>query len=127
MFAIDVPVGATGLSFTMSGGSGDADLYVRFGSEPTTSSYDCRPYLSGNDEVCDIRAAEEGRYYAMVDGYAAFYGVSFVGSYEEGSPTPTPTSTPTPTPTPDECASPGPDSSWEEIMDWLRCQNPWMP
>ena len=28
----------------MSGGTGDADLYVRAGSKPTTSTYDCRPY-----------------------------------------------------------------------------------
>ena len=35
----------------MAGGSGDADLYVRYGSQPTTSSYTCRPYLNGNNET----------------------------------------------------------------------------
>ena len=33
------------------GGTGDGDLYVRFGSQPTTSAYDCRPYASGNAET----------------------------------------------------------------------------
>ena len=34
------------------GGTGDADMYVRSGSQPTTSTYNCRPYLSGNNETC---------------------------------------------------------------------------
>ena len=41
----------------MSGGSGDADLYTRFGSQPTTSSYDCRPYASGNNESCPVASS----------------------------------------------------------------------
>src|SRR3546814_8412394 len=39
-FTLDVPSGASNLVFTMSGGSGDADLYVKFGSAPTDSSWD---------------------------------------------------------------------------------------
>src|SRR5205823_5299392 len=41
-YGIVVPGGATNLVVTMSGGTGDADLYVRFGSQPTLGSYDCR-------------------------------------------------------------------------------------
>ena len=41
------------VTVTMSG-SGDADLYVRFGSQPTTSDYDCRPYKNGSDETCNL-------------------------------------------------------------------------
>ena len=33
---ITVPAGKTKLTVTISGGTGDADLYVRFGSQPTT-------------------------------------------------------------------------------------------
>ncbi|MFC6440989.1 S8 family serine peptidase [Bowmanella sp. JS7-9] len=85
LFTLDVPAGATGLSFNMSGGSGDADLYVKFGSEPTTSSYDCRPYKSGNSESCPISTAQAGTYYVKLIGYSAFSGVSLVGSFTEGS------------------------------------------
>src|SRR5205814_8644632 len=53
-----VPAGATGLTFTLSGGTGDADMYVKFGSAPTLSSYDCRPYVSGNSESCPIATAQ---------------------------------------------------------------------
>ncbi|NNE57071.1 MAG: S8 family serine peptidase [Hellea sp.] len=84
-FTMDVPSGATDLSFVMSGGSGDADLYVRFGSEPTTSTYDCRPYSSGNNENCDFAAPQTGTYYVMVRGYSAFSGVGLVGNYTDGS------------------------------------------
>ena len=28
-------------------GTNDPDLYVRFGAQPTTAGYDCRPFLSG--------------------------------------------------------------------------------
>src|SRR5690606_1904920 len=51
-FSFEVPEGAANLRFTMSGGTGDADLYARFGALPTASVYDCRPYLDGNAEEC---------------------------------------------------------------------------
>ena len=41
------------LSIVMSG-SGDPDLYVKFGSAPTTNSYDCRPYETGAAETCTL-------------------------------------------------------------------------
>ncbi|MCV5569570.1 pre-peptidase C-terminal domain-containing protein, partial [Escherichia coli] len=42
---------------SISGGSGDADLYLKAGSKPTTSSWDCRPYRYGNNESCSVSAA----------------------------------------------------------------------
>ena len=73
------PFDATGLDairFSMSGGSGDADLYVRFGSAPTTAAYDCRPWLSGNSETCEFNPAQSGEYYVMIAAYAAYSGVT---------------------------------------------------
>ena len=81
---LQVPAGASNLSFAMSGGTGDADLYVRFGSQPTTSSYDCRPYLSGNNETCTMPAATAGTWHVMVRGYTSYSGVSLVGNYDVG-------------------------------------------
>ncbi|MGH8041769.1 MAG: pre-peptidase C-terminal domain-containing protein [Rudaea sp.] len=80
-YTMVVPAGATGLTFAISGGTGDADLYVKFGSAPTTASYDCRPYITGNNETCNISNVQAGTYYVMLNGYAAFSGVSLVGSY----------------------------------------------
>ena len=53
-------------------GTGDADLYVRFGAAPTTSSYTCRPYLDGSAESCSVTVPPgQSQAYIMVAGYAA--------------------------------------------------------
>jgi serine protease len=83
-YTMAVPAGSTNLTFTMSGGTGDADMYVRFGSEPTDATYTCRPYLSGNAETCTIAAPSTGTYYINLKAYAAFSGVSLVGNYTAG-------------------------------------------
>lgn len=85
MFTLEVPAGASGLSFTMNGGSGDADLYVRFGAAPTSSTYDCRPYKTGNAETCTISNVQAGTYHVMLNAYSAFSGVSLTGAFTEGS------------------------------------------
>ncbi len=82
-YTMTVPAGASNLSFAISGGTGDADIYVKFGSAPTTSNYDCRPYKSGNNETCSFASPQTGTYYVMVRAYSSFSGVSLVGSYTE--------------------------------------------
>jgi serine protease len=86
LFTFTVPQGAKNVKVAMSGGTGDADLYVKFGAQPTTSSYDCRPYAGGNNESCDLTQSG-GVYHVMLKGYSAFSGVSLVGSYEESTGT----------------------------------------
>jgi hypothetical protein len=88
-----VPSGASSLRFAMSGGSGDADLYVKFGSAPTTSSYDCRPYQGGNAETCNMPTATAGTWHVMVRAYSTFSGVSLTGSYSTSPPPPPPGAT----------------------------------
>ncbi|GLX79801.1 collagenase [Thalassotalea insulae] len=72
IYAINVPAGATGLRFDTSGGTGDADMYVKFGSEPSTNDYDCRPWQTGNTEVCLIDNVQGGTYYVMIRGYNSY-------------------------------------------------------
>jgi len=84
-FTMEVPAGATELNFTMAGGTGDADLYVKFGSAPTNSSYDCRPFAGGNSEACPIASAQAGTYHVKVVAYSAFTGVSLTGSFIEST------------------------------------------
>src|SRR5688572_19466475 len=83
-YTMVVPAGATNLTFTTSGGTGDSDMYVKFGSEPTDTVYDCRPYLSGNAETCTIAAPQPGTYYVNLKAYSAFSGLSLVGDYSTG-------------------------------------------
>ncbi|HEX7915469.1 MAG TPA: pre-peptidase C-terminal domain-containing protein [Rudaea sp.] len=83
VYTFTVPAGATNVSIAISGGTGDADLYVKAGSAPTLSSYDCRPYLTGNNETCGSLSAGV-TYYVSLNAYAAYSGVSLVGNYTTG-------------------------------------------
>jgi hypothetical protein len=84
-WTMTVPAGASNLQFQTSGGTGDADLYVRFGSAPTTTTYDCRPYTGGNAETCTFATPSAGTWHVMLRGYAAFSGVTLTASYSTGS------------------------------------------
>ena len=79
-----VPTGSSNLTFDLSGGTGDADMYVKFGSEPTSASYDCRPYTSGNTETCTFATPSAGTYYVKLSGYSAASGMSLKGAYSTG-------------------------------------------
>jgi serine protease len=76
-----IPAGVTKVTFTIAGGTGDADLYVRFGAAPTTSTYNCRPYLNGNNEVCTINNPQAGNWHVGIRGYTAFSGVTLSYQY----------------------------------------------
>ncbi|EAR11446.1 Zinc metalloprotease (elastase) [Reinekea sp. MED297] len=89
MFKLDVLAGASSVSVVMNGGSGDADLYVRFGAQPTTSTYDCRPYRSGNNETCSFDPAQSGTYYIMLRGYSSYSGTTLTASHDSDSGEPT--------------------------------------
>ena len=53
-------------------GTGDADLYVRFGAQPDTSTYTCRPYSGTSDETCQLTVpVGETQLFVSVNGYAA--------------------------------------------------------
>ena len=80
-FTMVVPAGRTSLTFSISGGTGDADLYVLFGSAPTLTTYECRPFRNGNNETCTISNIRAGTYHVNVRGYRAYSGVTLVGRY----------------------------------------------
>jgi len=80
LFQLAVPAGASNVKFVQSGGTGDSDLYVRFGAPPTDSSWDCRPYTSGNAETCNM-AMQVGTYHVRLKAYASYSNVSLTGSY----------------------------------------------
>ncbi|MBY5992894.1 S8 family peptidase [Ferrimonas balearica] len=75
-FTVEVPAGASSLTVSLAGGTGDADLYVRFGSQPDRRNYDCRPYLSGNNESCSGTNPNAGTWHIGVYGYRAFSGAT---------------------------------------------------
>lgn len=55
LYRIFIPDGTTNLTVTISGGTGDVDLYVRQGTPPTTTSArNCASENGGNGELCSI-------------------------------------------------------------------------
>ncbi|WP_114784402.1 serine protease [Vibrio tetraodonis] len=75
MFVLRAANRTSDVTVSIASGTGDADLYVRTGQPPTTSTYDCRPYRSGSTESCDaVNAGED--LYVMLRAYSGFSGVT---------------------------------------------------
>lgn len=75
-FTQDLNAGYSTLNISISGGSGDADLYVNYGSASSTSSYLCRPYKNGNSETCTFDNPQSGTWYIDLRGYTNASGVT---------------------------------------------------
>jgi hypothetical protein len=69
MYWIDVPADVLSMRVLLEQPSGDFDTYGKFGSEPTTSSYDWRGYTTGGEDNT-VSYPAEGRHYIMVDWYS---------------------------------------------------------
>ncbi|HLL04230.1 MAG TPA: trypsin-like serine protease [Myxococcaceae bacterium] len=81
-FTITVPAGATTLTVKKSiSTTGDADLYVRQGSQPTDTLYNCRPYSNGTvAETCTINAPAAGTWYVSLKAYTSYTGVTLTAT-----------------------------------------------
>ncbi len=84
-YKIQVPDYATDLTFNLTGGTGDADIYVRYGAAPTSSQWDYRPYKNGNEENVSVASPQGGVWYLMVRAYRNFSGVTLSVNYLDSS------------------------------------------
>ena len=91
-YKISVPSGQSSLAIVMSGGTGDGDLYVKLGSQPTLTSYNYRPYLSGNAESVNVTNPAAGDWYISIYAYSTFSSVTLKATYTGTAPPPTCTS-----------------------------------
>jgi leucyl aminopeptidase len=80
-YTLAVPANSSNLKFATSGGTGNADLYVRFGAAPSDSIYDCRPYRAGNLESCSFATPQSGTWYVRLKARTGFSGVKLTASY----------------------------------------------
>jgi serine protease len=85
-FYIDTTEPSTRVGIQLSGGSGDADLYVKKGSIPTKTDYDCRPYIGGNNESCDVLLASPGRVHIKLIAYNAYSDASLLATNTTSTP-----------------------------------------
>lgn len=80
-YKITVPASQTSLAIVMSGGTGDADMYVKRGAQPTSSVYDYRPYLNGNNETVNVTNPVAGDWFISLYAYSTFSGVTLKATY----------------------------------------------
>ena len=86
-YMINIPAGASNLVVNISGGTGgtgDADIYVKYGAPPVvlTRDYDCRPYRKANEEQCYFNNPHTGAWYIDLRGYKSYSGVTLKASYD---------------------------------------------
>jgi alpha-tubulin suppressor-like RCC1 family protein len=84
-YLITVPAGATQLSVSTTGGTGDMDLYVNFGAQATATNADCDSESASTAESCVISNPAAGEWYIMLLGYTAYSGVSLTATVTGGS------------------------------------------
>jgi len=83
-YKIAVPPGARTLNISISGGKGNADLYVKHEALPTSFDSDCRLKLADNNETCSYNGSMSpatGTYFVQVRGRKAYSGVVLMATW----------------------------------------------
>lgn len=79
-FSITVPAGATALTVTTSGGTGDVDLFVRLGGLPSAGTFDCESAAFENAEECVVNSPAAGTWYVLLKAFEAYAGVTLTAT-----------------------------------------------
>jgi pseudolysin/vibriolysin len=77
-----VPSGKTSVTFKLSGGTGNGNIYAKIGSAPTTSSYTKRSAGWNNTETITFSAPVAGTYYLLVHASSAVSNTSLTGTIQ---------------------------------------------
>lgn len=85
-FVLQVPPGQTNLTITLSGGTGDADLYVAQGYFPW-SAWDAQSENSGNSESIVITNPVSGEWFIEPYGYSPSSNFAVRATYTPGAAT----------------------------------------
>jgi hypothetical protein len=78
-FTLSVPPSGSAVQFSIAGGAGNANLYVKLNSMVSGTHYDCRSTGSGNSESC--RFSTGGEYSIELIGNTAYSGVTLTGTF----------------------------------------------
>jgi len=81
LYRIFVPAGKTNVTFTLRGGSGDADIYVRRQTPPTNASFTYFSFNGGNDEDIVVPTPAQGTWYVLVDLWDPYAGAVLTATY----------------------------------------------
>ncbi|KGJ91201.1 metallophosphoesterase [Colwellia psychrerythraea] len=83
LYRITIGEGVPSLNITMTGGSGDADLYVRYGQAAKLSDWDQRPFKPGNNETVNYQNPQAGVYFVSLFSYKAFADVKLIANWQD--------------------------------------------
>ncbi|MEA3188200.1 MAG: hypothetical protein QOD99_2030 [Chthoniobacter sp.] len=72
------------LKIRSRGGKGDADLYLKLGSEPNTSDFDKESSQSGNDESIEIANPQAGEWFLVVQPFTPYSGMKLLAQLTMG-------------------------------------------
>jgi hypothetical protein len=75
-FRVTVPPNLTGLKIVTYGGTGDCDLYVAYGYQPSQSHYQYSSDAGGNNESVTINYPAAGDWHIMLYGWTTYSGLT---------------------------------------------------
>lgn len=84
-FRFVVPAGATSLTVTFTGGTGDGDIYVQYGSAPDANGEDatgCHSFNAANDEECTVANPQAGTWYVFVAVWDPYAGATLTAQID---------------------------------------------
>ncbi len=79
-YIFEAPLETEKLTITTSGGTGDCDIYVRYGGSAAETEWDYSSQLSGNQETITINSPMSGYWYITVYGQSDYVGVVLTGT-----------------------------------------------
>ncbi len=82
LFTLTVPVGAQNLQISSRGSDADADLYVKFASNPSLILFDSRSWSDSSNEDIIISTPQAGSYYIAVYGFSDYSNVTLTARYD---------------------------------------------
>jgi len=84
-YKIQVPSDAVSLRIFTRGGTGDCNLYAKYGQMPTDENVDGSSTNLGNDETIAISNPQAGEWHILLRAYQAFDSVSLTAGYNTQS------------------------------------------
>ncbi len=82
VFTITVPTGAQNLQITTQGSDADADLYLKFASNPSLILFDSRSWSDTSNDAILLSTPQAGPYYITVYGFNDYSNVTLTARYD---------------------------------------------
>ncbi len=85
VWRIEVGAGAPALTVSTAGGTGNADLFLRFGAPPTDAVFDASATAAGNGGSITVAQPQAGVYYVALKATAPYAGVTLLAGGAPGA------------------------------------------